>query len=215
MESGNADLKFCAALTRMVASTIKVSTMKALILLLMATVALKADEINTAPPPVSVTTNYVKAHRFFRRVDGKLYNIQKSVLWRDITGICAKVMTNGIVVRTFVEKTERYRLPSADSGTSISNILAGGRPAEPAVQTRMWQEEGPTVFLVNYDGPEPVFGKVIRVKAMKVGTEIVAAEVIEKWDCGTPNMVAVIVTNPPALHPKPQGQSTKPTTGDQ
>ena len=71
-----------------------------------------------------------------------------------------------------------------------------------------------TVFLVNYEGPEPVFGKAIRTKAIKVGTEIVAAEVIEKWDCGTPNMVAVIVTNPPALRPKSQGQSTKLPTGD-
>jgi len=189
--------------------------MKAFLALMMVTVPLKADEATNAPPPVSVTTNYVKAHRFYRRVDGKLYNIQKSVLWRDINGICAKIMTNGIVVRTVVEKAERYRVPPADSGTSISNILAGGRPKEAVVQTRLWQEEGPTIFLVNHDGPEPEFGKAIRVKAMKVGTEIVAAEVIEKWDCGTPNMVAVIVTNPPALRPKPQGQSTKSTTADQ
>jgi hypothetical protein len=189
--------------------------MKAFLALMMVTVPLKADEATNAPPPVSVTTNYVKAHRFYRRVDGKLYNIQKSVLWRDINGICAKIMTNGIVVRTVVEKAERYRVPPADSGTSISNILAGGRPKEAAVQTRLWQEEGPTVFLVNYDGPEPVFGKPIRVKAIKTGTEIVAAEVIEKWDCGTPNMVPVIVTNPPALRPKSQGQSTKSTAGEQ
>lgn len=188
--------------------------MKTLLLLMMVTVALKADEITNAPPSVLVTTNYVKAHRFFRRVDGKLYNVQKSVLWRDIAGICTKVMTNGIVLRTVVEKSERYRVPPADSGTSISNILAGGRPKEAGVQTRIWQEEGPVIFLVNYEGPEPVFGMAIRVKAMKVGTEIVAAEVIEKWDCGTPNLVAVIVTNPPALRPKSQGPSTKLPAGD-
>ncbi len=188
--------------------------MKALLALMMVTIAVKADEVTNAPPPVSVTTNYVKAHKYFRRVDGKLYNIQRSVLWRDINGICAKVLTNGIVVRTVVEKVERYRVPPADSGTSISNILAGGRPKEAAIQTRLWQEEGPTIFLVNYDGPPPAFGNAIRVKAIKVGTEIVAAEVIEKWDCGTPNLVAVIVTNPPALRPKSQGPSTKLPAGD-
>lgn len=83
-----------------------------------------------------------------------------------------------------------------------------------SLEARLRQEEGTTVFLVSCGGPEPVFGKPIRVRAIKVGTEIVAAEVIEKWDWGTLNMVPVIVTNPPALRLKLQGQSTKSPADD-
>jgi hypothetical protein len=184
--------------------------MRTLLALMMTTVALMGDETTNGPTPLSVTTNYLRAHKSFRRVDGQLYNIEKSVLWHDLVGSCATVSTNGIVVRTFVEKSETYSIPPSDSGTSISNILAGGRPSAPSVQTRKWAEEGPVILLVNYDGPEPTTGMVLRTKAIKVGTATYEGEAIEKWDCGTPNIVPVVVTNPPASHPKTNRQSSPP-----
>lgn len=187
--------------------------MKTLIAWLMTTLALLAEETNNVPgsPSVTtVTTNYVKAHNSFRRVDGKLYNIEKSVLWHDFLGVCVKVLTNGIVVQTVVEKRASYVLPPSESATSISNILAGGKASGPHVQTRTWQEEGPAILLVNYDSPELAPGQVLRAKAIKVGTYLHEGNVIEKWDCGTPNIVPVIVTNRPALPPKTKPQSSKP-----
>jgi hypothetical protein len=176
--------------------------MRTLIAFLTTTVALMAEEATNAPAPPLVTTNYVKAHKSFRRVDGKLYNIEKSVLWHDLMGNCATILTNGIIVQTVIEKRGSYVIPPADSGTSISNILAGGKASGPSVQTRKWLEEGPPVFLINYDGQEPVIGNSIRTKAMRVGTYTNESGVLEKWDCGTPNIVPVIVTNLPARQPK-------------
>jgi len=183
--------------------------MRTLLALMLTTMTLLGDETTNAPAPGSVTTNYVKAHWSFRRVDGQLYNIEKSVLWRELRGICAKVLTNGIVLRIVIPRSETYTVPAAESGTTISNLLAGGKPAGPSIQTRTWQEEGPTIFLVNYDGPEPTTGSAIRAKAIKVGTCPYEGEVIEKWDCGLPNMVPVVVTNPPAIQPNLNRQSSK------
>lgn len=184
--------------------------MRTLLALMMTTAVLMADETTNAPTPLSVTTNYVRAHKSFRRVDGQLYNIEKSVLWRDLVGTCTTVLMNGIVVRTFVEKSEIYRIPPPDSGASISNILAGGRPSSPSVQTRKWVEHGPMILLLNYDGPEPTTGKALRAKAIKVGTTVYEGEVIEKWDCGTPNIVPVVVTNSPVSHSKTNRPSPQP-----
>ena len=171
----------------------------------------------TLPDPpatqLQVTTNYVKAHRSFRRVNGKLYNIEKSVLWNEIKGICTKVLTNGTVVRTVVDKSERYVLPPSDSGTSISNVLLGAKPSVPTVQTRRWQEEGPVILLVNYDGPETATGNILRAKAIKTGTYTYEGDVIEMWDCGTPNIVPVIVTNSPAMSPDTNRPPSKATSG--
>ena len=184
--------------------------MRTLLAFMMTTVALMADDTTNAPTPVSVTTNYLRAHKSFRRVDSQLYNIEKSVLWRDLAGTCITVLTNGIVVRTFVEKSEIYRIPPPDSGTSISNILAGGRPSSPSVQTRKWVEQGPMILLLNYEGLEPTTGKALRAKAIKVGTAVYEGEVIEKWDCGTPNIVPVVFTNAPTSKPKTNRRAAQP-----
>ena len=184
--------------------------MRALLVFMIMTVSLMADETPTAPPPVSVTTNYVKAHKSFRRVDGQLYNIEKSVQWREIVGTCTTVLTNGIILRTIVEKRARFVTPAPDAGTSISNILSGSRPVGPSEQMRTWQEEGPTIELVNYDGSEPTIGRTIRVRAMKVGTATRDGEVMEKWDCGSPNIVPVIITNPPAWQLRTNRAFSKP-----
>jgi hypothetical protein len=176
--------------------------MRTLLGLILAPMVLMADESTNAPTPVSVTTNYVRAHRSFRRVDGKLYNIEKSVLWSDIIGTCAKVLTNGIVLDTFVEKSEISLVSPPASETSLSNILLGGRSSVPSLEARKWREDGPRIILVNYDGPEPTIGKTIRVKAIKVGDYTYEGGVIGKWDCGTPNVVPVVVTNTPVLQPK-------------
>lgn len=185
--------------------------MRTLLALLTTTVALMAEETTNVTVPALVTTNYVKAHKSFRRVEGKLYNIEKSVLWHDLMGTCANVLTNGMIVQTVIEKRASYVIPPADAGTSISNILAGGKASGPTVQTRAWQEAGPIILLLNYDGRGPAIGNTIRAKAMRVGTYTNENDVLEKWDCGTPNIVPVIVTNPPARQPKtnrPPAQAT-------
>lgn len=156
-----------------------------------------------------VTTNYVTAHRSFRRVDGQLYNVEKSLLWRDIRGRCAKVLTNGTVVRTFVERSETTQAPVSDAGRSISNLL-GGRSSMATVRTRRWEEEGPEIFLVNYESSGLTPGKAIRAKAIKVGTFTYEGEVMEQWDCGIPNVVPVLVTNLPARQPKPDRKAVAP-----
>ena len=180
----------------------------ALIWMLAAIPALAVDH-SDVPIQVGVTTNYVTAHRSFRRVDGQLYNVEKSLRWRDIRGRCAKVLTNGTVVRTFVERSETTQSPVSDAGRSISNLL-GGRSSMATVRTRRWEEEGPEIFLVNYDGPGLTPGRPIRAKAIKVGTYTYEGEVIEQWDCGIPNVIPVVVTNLPAKQPKADRKSFTP-----
>ncbi len=175
----------------------------------MAALPALADDTTNAPTQIGVTTNYVVAHRSFRRVDGKLYNIEKSVLWSEIKGRCTKVLTNGTVVRTIVERSESYPSQSPDAKPNIADLL-GGKSAVPTVRTRVWEEEGPEIFLVNYDGLGPTTGKAIRTKAIKVGNYTYEGAVIEKWDCGTPNVVPVIVTNPPPAQPSTNRQSSNP-----
>ncbi len=177
--------------------------MRTLIALLTTTVSVMAGEATNSPAPPLVTTNYLKAHKSFRRVDGKLYNIEKSVLWHDLMGKCTTMLTNGLLVQTVIERRASQVIPPADSGTSISNILAGGKAAGPSVQTQKWLEEGPTIFLINYDGQTPAFGNLIRAKAMRVGTYTNESQVLEKWDCGMPNLVPVVVTNRPSRQLKP------------
>jgi hypothetical protein len=156
--------------------------------------------------PVSVTTNYITAHRSFRRVDGRLYNIEKSHLWSDIKGTCTKVLTNGIVVRTFVEK--QREIPSSSDRRKSTDVLLGSGARVPSSES--WEEEGPDIFLVNYDGPRPTTGKKIRTKAMEISVYPLNGKVIEMWDCGTPNVVPVIVTNAPALQPKTRKGTNAP-----
>src|SRR5690242_15333933 len=46
-----------------------------------------------------ITTNWITAASHFREVQGRLYNINKSILWHDFDDCeCVTVLTNGVLV---------------------------------------------------------------------------------------------------------------------
>jgi ribosomal protein L28 len=172
-----------------------------------------ANDFTNTVPQTQPTTNYIKAHRTFRRVDGQLYNIEKSYLWSDVKGRVVKVLTNGVVLRTVVEKSERYVVPttqSDDPQRRIGNFI-GGVPSGPVVKTRKWEEDGPEILLINHDDSDLTTGKIVNAKAMKTGIYTYGEDIVEKWDCGTPNIVPVVVTNTPQIQTGTNRQSFKPS----
>lgn len=162
------------------------------ILALLGTVSALA-QTNT---PVLIT-NMVTAHPDFRRVNGQLYNIRKSRLWRPISGKCAGVSSEGIKLQTYTTNKvleQWYARPSGGSsvysgegGVRHQRLVSGGRIPDKRI------------FIKNYStGYHAAEGQEIAALLMQTGTVEVDGETLELWDFGTPNVVSVVTTNHPA-----------------
>ena len=144
--------------------------------------------VTFAQPPATVT-NVVTAHPAFRIVNGQLYNTGLSTNFATISGQCMAVLTNGIIVQQFeVKQTLAYPTNAAELGIAFSNRSA-----------QLVKEEhipGKKFFIRNYpDQPLAVVGSPILARAMRDGVLTYESGVIEQWDYGTPNKVAVVTTN--------------------
>jgi len=144
----------------------------------------------TAFPQVPVTaTNVVTAHPAFRIVNGQLYNTDVSTNFTMIGGQCVIVLTNGVIVQQFeVKQTLTYPTNAAELGVALSNR-----------SSQIIKEEvipGKKVFIRNYPNqPLVVVGSPVAARAMRDGVFTYESEIIEQWDYGTPNQVAVVTTN--------------------
>jgi len=133
-------------------------------------------------------TNYVTADPSFRRVDGKLYNVEKSVLWIPFEGECRAVTSNGIVLQKF--KVNRvYKTEPVNELQSIG-AYSGTPPIRHLVSEN--KVMGQKFMVRNYPKGEAASGHVIKGKAIRVGTFDHAGETLELWDFGAPNIVRVV-----------------------
>lgn len=123
-------------------------------------------------------TNLITAAPNFREVDGKLYNIEKSVLWMDFSGRVYGVASNIIIIgRGYIG-----RLDSHESLVEGVNLVQGRK-----------------VAIRNCTNGIAV-GDQIKGRAMKVGVWDNSGSVLQLWDCGLPHRVAVLKTNiPPTI----------------
>jgi hypothetical protein len=134
-------------------------------------------------------TNYVTAAPHFRRVDGKLYNTQKSVLWLDIKAECLNVTTNGVLLQKFTVNRV-YKTDPVSYGQSI-----GAYSSQPPTRHLISETKipGQKLILRNYPTNNgAASGQVIEATAMRVGSIDYKGETLELWDYGTPNVVPVV-----------------------
>jgi hypothetical protein len=167
-------------------------TLSLCLLLLAAVISQAAETI--------LTTNLVLAAPSFREVDGKLYNIDKSVLWKNFDRHeCLTVHTNGIVVEEVTFKRIYAPPASVDRLQSTGNFLGSARNALPPARRLISEERipGKKYFLRNYPLKRPAIGDKTSIKALYVGTVDYGSETLEMWDCGTPHWVSVVKTNSP------------------
>ena len=166
----------------------KTKTMKTPLPVILVGFALACSaQTNTSPVYV---TNYVAVDESFRRVEGKLYIVTNSVLWKHLAGECTHVARNGVVVQQFRSDVNLVYAP-----VNYKRDIFGA----PSGPTRMVTSETftkiPTkkVFLRNYTNMQAVaVGANISAHAMLVGTFDVEGERLECWDCGTRIIVPTI-----------------------
>jgi hypothetical protein len=139
--------------------------------------------------PVYVT-NYVAAAESFRRVEGKLYNVTNSVLWKHLEGECTHVAKNGVVVQQFDITVDRTYAP-----VNYKRDFFGHPSGPKRMVTGETTTKTPTkaVFLRNYTNMQAVAnGSRIVARAMLVGAIDMEGERLECWDCGTRVLVPVV-----------------------
>jgi hypothetical protein len=151
-------------------------------------------------PPV-VTTNWVTATPSFREVNGRLFNTQRSILWKDIQGKIIKMLPGKLVVATFTTEPI-YQAVAADEfvpgvpGGSGHHILS---PRNVVVGEKTIP--GPSIVIANYPAAlSPADGQTISCRALEVGTFDYGDSTLGLWDYGKPHVVMVLTTNiPPEL----------------
>lgn len=138
----------------------------------------------------SVATNIVTAHPAFRIVNGRLYNTDLSTNFATLEGQCVKVLSNGVIVQR-IEIRQTYLEVATNTAQALA-ALAGA----PAPMIKEEQVPGKKFFIRNYpDQPLAVIGSPIVARAMRDGVFSYESEIMESWDYGTPNKVAVVITN--------------------
>lgn len=146
-----------------------------------------------------VKVDLVTAAPNFREVGGKLYNVDRSTNWTSITGELVQTVTNGIVIASFREETERVYVPSTLQTPDGNLMLQTGRDAHWVTTGKTNRVDQKTIFILNYPKePRPTTGSLLRFRAMRAGTMDYGSDVLEAWDYGMPHVVAVARTNAPA-----------------
>jgi len=138
----------------------------------------------------SVATNIVTAHPAFRLVNGQLYNTDLSTNFATLEGQCVAVLTNGVIVQRIA-----IRQTYQEVATNAAQVIAAVAGA-PAPLLKEEYVPGKKFFIRNYpDKPLAVVGNPIVARAMRDGVFSHESEIMELWDYGTPNKVAVVTTN--------------------
>jgi hypothetical protein len=137
----------------------------------------------------SYVTNYVQADPSFRRVNGQLYNIQKSILWTNIEAECINTTGDLVVLQTFkIRRVYENRPLSYEQSTG--QMYSGGPPLRRLKSET--KEPGQKLLIKNYPSASAAAGQQIKVRAMRAGTAQYQGQTLELWDCGTPNIVPVV-----------------------
>jgi hypothetical protein len=139
--------------------------------------------------PATVTTNIVTAHPAFRIVNGQLYNTELSTNFATLEGQCIAVLSNGVIAQRIEIQTYQ------DTPTNAAQVaLAVAGTPGPVIKAEY--VPGKKFFVRNYpDQPLAEIGSPVIVRAMRDGVFSYESEIMELWDYGTPNKVAVVTTN--------------------
>ncbi len=139
--------------------------------------------------PATVTTNIVTAHPAFRIVNGQLYNTELSTNFATLEGHCIAVLSNGVIAQRIEIQT--YQEP-ATNAAQVALAITG----TPAPVIKAEYVPGKKFFVRNFpDQPLAEIGSPIIVRAIRDGVFSYESEIMELWDYGTPNKVAVVTTN--------------------
>ncbi len=142
-----------------------------------------------AQPP-SVTTNIVTALPAFRLVNGQLYNTDLSTNFATLEGQCLKVLSNGVIIQRMEMRQTYLEVPT--NAVQVAAALAGA----PVPLLSEEYVPGKKFFIRNYpDQPLAEIGSRIVARAMRDGVFNYESEIMELWDYGTPNKVAVVTIN--------------------
>ncbi len=145
--------------------------------------------IGVLAQPAAVTTNIVTAHPAFRIVSGQLYNTELSTNFATLEGRCFAVLSNGVIVQRIEIVT--YQEP-ATNAAQVALAVTG----TPAAVIHTEYVSGKKFFIRNYpDQPLAEIGSPIIARAMRAGVFRYESEIMELWEYGTPNQVAVVITN--------------------
>jgi hypothetical protein len=158
--------------------------------------AMFAGAMHAQTNATGLVTNYVTAAEHFRRVDGKLYNTEKSALW---TNLVVQVMRleAGFARVQMVSRNPVYEnrwnpRASGGHGSDLGGGQVGGWRRVQAGEEKVF---GKTLFIRN-PGPQLSNGDEVTFRAMRVGN---ATDGTELWDRGVVNRVQVVSTNRPAI----------------
>lgn len=148
-----------------------------------------------------LSTNMVSASPNFRRVNGQLYNTEKSKLWENVTGTVISKAGGILIIETYVEQKQSLHLAARPTGGGNAGAYVGG--PTPPVAVQKWREPGPTIAITNIpDYATLAEGNAIDTEVMRVGVLDSGGHTLELWDRGTLNRALVITTNWPAASGK-------------
>jgi hypothetical protein len=146
-------------------------------------------QTNVAPV---ILTNLIRAPDSLRDVNGRLYDINESVLWKTMDGDFLKISTKRIVLSTFTMEpiyqattvTERMH-PDRDY-LHASDARNDERLVAKKVQVGDKKVPGKKIILLNYPANlYPADGQTVSFRAMRIGTSDYNGDTLELWDYGT------------------------------
>jgi len=136
-------------------------------------------------------TNIVAAALNFREVDGQLYNISLSKLWKMQSGKILEVQTNSVLLQTY--STNYVFEPVLVAGPGQPGFVIGhaGHYEQRLLSSNLVLEK--QIFInhcrMGFADQE------ISVAAMQTGTSRINGTLYEVWDCGLPHFVTNVVSS--------------------
>ena len=130
-------------------------------------------------------TNIVAAAPNFREVDGQLYNIGLSKLWRMQSGKILEVQTNSVLLQTYATNDVFENVLVPGPGQPGYTFGQGGHFEQRLVSSH--REPAKQIFINHYRIGSAE--QEISVPAMQTGTSRINGAFYEIWDCGLPHSV--------------------------
>src|ERR1035437_6888549 len=116
----------------------------------------------------------------YRVVEGKVYDISRSVLWKQFDGECLTVLSDGIIL----QEMKVNRIYKTDPVPYNQSIGAYGAPPRRHLVSET-REPGKKFFVRNYPSSlMPTTGKRIQGLAIQTGVFQHRTETLEQWDFG-------------------------------
>jgi len=135
-------------------------------------------------------TNIIQAAPNFREVNGQLYNISFSKLWKTLNGKISVVQENGVLIQTFTTNNVYQMVFVAGEGNAGAQGSSSDRYVKRLVSSTLIPDK--RLFINHYR-----IGAVdqdISIPAMNTGTIQISGAVFEEWDCGLPHIVTNIIS---------------------